>query len=123
MSDASRSALFLAAFMGTAATSHFVAPKLYDQIVPDALPGSARMWTRLSGVAELACAAAVAYPRTRKAGALVTAGLFVAVFPANVKMARDWRHRRLPMKAAAYGRLPLQLPLVAWALKVARTTR
>jgi uncharacterized membrane protein len=42
------------------------------------------------------------------------------VFPANVKMAADWRHRPAPHKAAAYGRLPLQLPLVLWARSVAK---
>jgi uncharacterized membrane protein len=47
------------------------------------------------------------------------------VFPANVKMARDlardWRDRPAPLKAAAYARLPLQAPLVLWALKVSRS--
>ncbi|MFD0855152.1 hypothetical protein ACFQ07_23130, partial [Actinomadura adrarensis] len=69
---------------------------------------------------ELACAAAVAVPKTRRVGALATAALFVAVFPANVKMAYDWRRRPLPQRATAYGRLPLQMPLVVWALKVAK---
>ena len=49
-----------------------------------------------------------------------TAAFFVGVFPANVKMARDWRNRPTPQKAAALGRLPLQLPLVLWARSVAR---
>ena len=48
------------------------------------------------------------------------AGLFIGVFPANVKMAYDWRQRPLPARAAAFGRLPLQAPLVWWALRVAR---
>jgi uncharacterized membrane protein len=51
---------------------------------------------------------------------LLAAGLFTAVFPANVKMARDWRHRRAPLKAVAYARLLLQAPLVLWALQVSR---
>ena len=59
--------------------------------------------------------------RTRRAGALAAAGLFAAVFPANVKMAYDWRHRPAPLKALAYGRLPGQVPLIAWALHTART--
>jgi uncharacterized membrane protein len=120
MTESSRTALRLAAFLGTAGVGHFVMPRYYDAIVPESLPGSARTWTYLSGVAEVACGVAVALPRTRRAGALAAAGLFAAVFPANVKMARDWRDRPLPLKAVAYGRLPLQLPLIAWALKAAR---
>jgi len=52
--------------------------------------------------------------------AYAAAGFFAAVFPANVKMAYDWRHRAAPLRAAAYGRLPLQVPLVLWARQVAR---
>ena len=62
----------------------------------------------------------MALPRTRKAAALATAAFFVGVFPANVKMAADWRHRPAPQKAAAFGRLPLQIPLVLWARGVAK---
>lgn len=86
------------------------------------LPGGPRAWTYLSGLAELACATAVANGRTRRAGAPAAAGLFVAVFPGNVKMAVDWRHRPLPQRTIAYGRLPLQVPLVLWALRVARSS-
>ncbi|WP_232792507.1 DoxX family protein [Actinacidiphila yeochonensis] len=115
-----RSVRLLAGLLAGAGVTHFAAPKPYDTIVPASLPGSARAWTRASGAAELALAAAVALPATRRTGALLTAGFFVAVFPANVKMAYDWRHRSPVLKAAAYGRLPGQVPLVLWALKVAR---
>ena len=118
-SPSTRPARALAAFLASAGVAHFVVPKPFDTIVPEALPGKPRTWTYLSGVAELACAVAVAVPRTRRIGALASAALFVAVFPANVKMALDWRHRPLPLRATAYGRLPLQAPLIAWALKVA----
>lgn len=100
---------------------HFLAPKPFDDLIPERLPGSPRTWTLLSGVAELACAAAVAMPKTRRKGALATAALFVAVYPGNVKMAVDWRSRPLPYRAVAYGRLPMQVPLVLWALSVARS--
>lgn len=120
MSDAASTRRLVMLLAGAGAT-HFLAPKPYDAVVPRKLPGKPRTWTYLSGLAELACAAAVANPRTRKAGALASAGLFVAVFPANVKMARDWRDKPLPLRAVAYGRLPLQAPLVLWSLKVARS--
>jgi uncharacterized membrane protein len=118
----SLSPLGLAAFLAGAGVTHFLRPRPYDAIVPSRLPGNPRTWTYVSGVAELGCAVAVATPRTRRVGALATAGLFVGVFPANVKMAYDWRHRPLPHRAATYGRLPLQAPLVAWALAVARVS-
>ena len=111
-------ALGLAAVLGFAGVGHFVRPGFFDEIVPHALPGSARSWTYVSGVAELACAAAVARPSTRRAGGLAAALVFVAVFPANVQMAVDWRHRAAIEQAGAYARLPLQIPLVLWAWKV-----
>lgn len=110
----------LAGLLGVAGVLHFVAPKGFDEIVPPALPGAARTWTLVSGVAELACALAIAHPRTRRAGATAAAVLFVVVFPANVQMAIDWSDRPLPARLVAYGRLPLQVPLIWWALRVRR---
>ncbi|MEU8236686.1 hypothetical protein AB0C07_00400 [Actinoplanes missouriensis] len=115
-----RDAAGLAALLATTGVLHFAVPKPFDRIVPRALPGSPRTWTYLSGVAELAVAAAVAHPRTRRAGGLAAAALFAAVFPANVTMAADWRHASPARRAIAYGRLPLQAPLIAWAWRVSR---
>ncbi len=110
----------LALLLAVAGATHFARPKPYDAIVPAALPGSRRFWTYASGVAELATAAAVAHPRSRRAGGLAAAALFAAVLPANVRMARDWSDRSAPMRVLAYGRLPLQAPLIWWGIKVAR---
>jgi uncharacterized membrane protein len=115
-----RSALALAGLLGLAGVTHFTRPKYYDAIVPRALPGTPRQWTYVSGVAELALATAVATPRTRKLGGLAAAAFFVAVFPANVKMALDFRSKSPKARALAYGRLPLQIPLIAWAWNVAK---
>ncbi|MFE2051155.1 DoxX family protein [Streptomyces sp. NPDC059459] len=120
MSRSERSPLLLAGLLATAGAAHFARPRTFDAIVPRSLPGSPRAWTYASGAAELALAAGIALPRTRKAAALAAAAFFVGVFPANVKMAVDWRHRTTPQKAAAYGRLPVQVPLVLWARGVAR---
>ena len=106
----------LAAFLAGAGVLHFVRPEFYDALIPPFLPNP-RAWTYASGVAELACAAAVAVPATRRAGALATAGLFVAVFPANIYSAIE--PGDLP-RWATIARLPLQVPLVLWALQVAR---
>ncbi|GAA2572186.1 MULTISPECIES: DoxX family protein [Streptomyces] len=119
MSRSERSPLLLAGLLAAAGTAHFAAPRRFDPLVPRSLPGSPRTWTCASGAVELVLAAGVALPRTRRAAALATAAFFVGVFPANVKMAVDWRHRPTPQKAAAFGRLPLQLPLVLWARGVA----
>ncbi|WP_327251159.1 DoxX family protein [Streptomyces sp. NBC_01244] len=114
------SPLLLAGLLAGAAVAHAVAPKQFDATVPRSLPGSPRQWTYASGVAELALAAGVAHPRTRRVAALATAAFFVGVFPANVKMAADARHRSPALRAVALGRLPLQVPLVLWARKVGR---
>jgi uncharacterized membrane protein len=116
-----RSAALLAGVLATSGVLHFARPRPFDSIVPRALPGRARDWTYVSGAAELAVAAAIAYPRTRAAGGLAAAALFAAVFPANVQMAADWRHASPARRAIAFGRLPLQVPLVLWGLRVART--
>jgi uncharacterized membrane protein len=101
-----------------AGLTHFLRPTFYDPIVPRILPGGARTWTLASGAAELACAAAIARPSTRRSGATVAAALFVAVFPANVQMALDWKDRSRREKVLAYLRLPLQIPLFTWAMRV-----
>ena len=111
-------AMALALLLAATGITHFARPSFYDGIVPRRLPGSARAWTYASGAAELAVAAAVACPRTRRAGGLAAAALFAAVFPANLQMAVDWRHRAAPWGALAVGRLPLQAPLIWWALRV-----
>ncbi len=114
--NATTSSRALAAAVGSAGVMHFVTPAFFDAIVPRALPGRARSWTHASGVAELVVAAAVAAPRTRRQGALAAAVLFVAVFPANVQAAAD--ARTTVERAVTWLRLPLQVPLIAWALRV-----
>lgn len=118
-----RDAVGLAVLLASSGLAHFVRPKPFDAIVPRSLPGSPRTWTYLSGAAELAVAATVAVPQTRRLGGWAAAGLFLAVFPANIKMAYDWRHGSPRQRAIAYGRLPLQVPLVWWGLRVARAAR
>lgn len=114
----SASPYLLAAFLAGAGATHFAGPRFYDQMVPDVLPGPDRAWTWGSGVAEIAVATYVLRLRTRRVGALAAAVLFVAVFPANVKMAVEAEGARDQLMT--YGRLPLQVPLVVWAWRVFR---
>lgn len=119
------SAAVLGGVLALSGVLHLVVPRVYEPLIPRPL-GNPRAWVLGSGVAELACAAALAPARTRSAGALATAALLVAVFPGNVTMALRTR-RGAPgittRRVVAWGRLPLQVPLVGWALAVARGAR
>ena len=113
----------LAALLAGSGTLHLVAPAPYRRIVPSPLAfGHPNEIVFITGLIELGCAVAILSPRTRQTGAWATVALFVAVFPANVKMALDaglpgggW-----PLAAAllAWLRLPLQVPLILWARSV-----
>jgi uncharacterized membrane protein len=108
----------LAGLLTLTGAAHFALSSFYDPLIPHFLPGSPRQWVLASGAAELAVAATIANRRTRRLGATLAAVLFVVIFPANVKMALDWSHDG-PLKATvAWARLPLQLPLLWWALRV-----
>ncbi|MFF3990085.1 DoxX family protein [Streptomyces sp. NPDC001797] len=120
MARSERSPLLLAGLLATAGVAHFAVPEQFDATIPKALPGSPRAWTYGSGAVELALAAGIALPRTRKAAARAAAAFFIGVFPANVQMAVDWQKRPEPLRTAALARLPLQIPLVLWARGVAR---
>jgi uncharacterized membrane protein len=102
---------------------HFVNPSFFDAIVPPWVPGSERAATYASGVAEVLVGVGIVFARTRRLALWSAAALFVAVYPANLYMAWDWRDRELSERLVAYGRLPLQIPLVWWAIVTARRSR
>jgi len=124
MAPEDRRALGLAAFIGTAGVMHFVRPELFDAIVPSWMPGTARTTTLVSGGFELAGAVLVATKRTRKLGALVCLLTFLGVYPANIQSALDGGIVDAPepfnSAAAAWLRLPLQIPMILWARRVHR---
>lgn len=107
---------------------HFIVPGPVDQLVPPFLPGDPRIWTYLSGVAELVIALALLAPLGKKIagksirlwGAYSAFLLFIAVFPANINMAIQWSSRDMPEPLFAYARLPLQLGLFYWAWALAK---
>ena len=116
----SRSVRFLVLIFGVSGVVHLVRPAFYEPLMPSWVPAH-REVILASGVAELACAAGLAVPATRRAAGLASALLLVGVFPGNVKMAVDAAGtRNTGFKVAAFARLPLQLPMIRAALRAAR---
>lgn len=111
-----------AGLLAVTGSLHFIVPKPYAEIVPDQLPAPYAL-VYASGVAELLCAAGLAVPRTRRPAGWATALLLVAVLPANVQMALDAGDRSAAYRWGTYARLPLQVPLVLWAVSIARDRR
>jgi uncharacterized membrane protein len=118
----SASPYLLGGLLAVAGSLHFLTPRPYAAIVPSQLPAPTGI-VYASGLAELLCAAGLALPRTRRLAGWATAALFVVVFPANVVMATGSGDRSDIYQAGAWARLPLQIPLIAWAVSVARLPR
>ena len=122
MSDAQptsdKAARTLATVNAVAGVMHFVKPEAFDDLIPRWLPGKPRIWTHASGVVELASAALMFHPATRRLGGLLTTGLYAAVWPGNMQMVANWRRKPWLMQALAWARLPLQVWLLkqAWAV-------
>ncbi len=109
----------LLAFMGVL---HFVLPKPFERIVPTWVPGDPRTWTYVSGMWELSSAALLAIPRTKRLGGYLAAATLVAVYPANIQMSVD-NPPTTPFGVGLLLRLPLQFPMIAWALSHTRPAR
>ena len=117
---ANRAAVLSGAALTGMGVLHLVKPEPFDALIPEQLPGTARQWSIGSGYAELATAALLLVPATRRIGGAVSAALFVGVWPGNMKMAWDSRNASGSRKAIALGRLPLQIPLIVRAVKIAK---
>lgn len=101
-------------------TVHLVEPRVFRPLMPSWVPAHDEV-IRASGVAELACAAGLLLPATRRPAGLASAALLLGVLPGNVKMALDAQAGRSPVPApAAWARLPLQAPLVRAAWRAGR---
>ena len=120
-----RSQKLLVAFFGFGGIMHFVSPRPYEAIVPAWVPKH-REVVMISGVAEIAGAAAVAYLPTRGLARWWLIALLLAVFPANVHMAinpeqvRGLDLDRIP-RWALWARLPLQPLMMLWVLRATET--
>lgn len=116
----SRAARSFGPFFIVAGVLHFLIPRTYESIVPDALP-SKRTLVYASGVAEIAGGAGVLHARTRQAASLWSVATLVAVFPANVHMALHPERYPVPGgRLALLARLPLQAAAIAWARAAGR---
>ena len=110
-----------------AGAMHFLVPEVYVQIVPPVLPGPLTL-VYLSGIAEIALGLGLLHPRTRRLAAWGIVGLLIAIFPANVYMATSGvviegtPGGGDPSEIVRWGRLPLQVILVAWAWWYTRPT-
>ena len=121
----------LGIFLIVAGIGHFIFPKGLDAIVPEILPGDPRLWTYLSGIAEIIIGIALLTPLSTKIAdtpvrliaAYAALALFIAVYPANIKMAIDWSSRPMPDPLLAYARLPLQFGLFYWTWSVIKAIK
>lgn len=123
--NARKSTLILAGTFAGAGLSHFTHTSFYEPIIPTPLQPWKRELVIWSGVAELACAAGLLVPRTRRLAGWASVGLLLAVFPANVQQAVDGGREDVEgfagSAAFAWLRLPMQIPLVRMALAAARS--
>ncbi len=111
----SRAARTFGPFFVLTGAMHFLIPRTYEAIVPDGLPAK-RALVYASGVAEIAGGAGVLHARTRRAASLWSVATLLAVFPANIHMARNPGRYPVPGgRAALLARLPLQAAAIAWA--------
>jgi uncharacterized membrane protein len=116
----SRSQKLLAGFFVGGGVNHFVSSPAYRAIVPPALKEHDKLVVDVSGVAEVLGGIGVLLPRTRRASGLGLIALLVAVFPANLYMAREpERFKQIP-RWALYARLPLQPLMMWWAWRATR---
>jgi uncharacterized membrane protein len=112
----------LATLFAISGSLHLIRPQVFETMVPRQLPAR-RGLVYASGAAELACAAGLMHPLTRKAAGWVSAGVLAAVFPANVQMLLTERSRARTgsrsgaRQVVALVRLPLQIPLIRTAIK------
>jgi uncharacterized membrane protein len=108
----------LGAFFLVAGSLHFLRPRPYVAMVPDALPRK-REIVFASGVAELAGGAAVLLPGTRRLAGWWLIATLLAIFPANVNMAVNADRFRMVPRPLLWVRLPLQGALIGWVWRAA----
>jgi uncharacterized membrane protein len=97
-----------------AGLNHLVNPLFYMSIMPGWVPLPLQM-VYLSGICEVLFALLLLPAATRRMGAWLIIILLLAIFPANIQMAINFRSAGDPHLWVAIARLPLQLVLIWWA--------
>lgn len=103
--------VFLLIFAGTI---HFLKPYFFVKIMPSYIPFHLKL-VYISGVVEILCGLLLLYPPTQSFGAYLSILLFIAVFPANIEMAKDFYLMHHKYFWLTILRLPLQFLLIWWA--------
>ena len=99
---------------------HLVKPEFYEPIMPSWVPRH-RDVILGSGVAEIALAAGLLVPATRRLAGWGSVGLLLGVYPANIKMAVDaTKTDNTGLKVGAFARLPMQWPMIKAAYAAAK---
>jgi uncharacterized membrane protein len=114
--------LGLSFFFVFAGANHFLDPDFYVPMMPPYLPAHLEL-VYLSGLLESLAGVAVLVPSLRARAGWALVWLLVAIFPANVHMALNPDLFPGVSTAALYARLPLQIPLIAWAYWATRPDR
>ena len=111
----------VAALFTVSGLIHVARPAIFTPLVPRVLPGPTAL-VYASGVAELICAVGL-WRRDRWAG-IAAAVLLVTIWPANLQSAITAQHGDTQTaKVLNWIRLPLQIPLIWFALQSGRNRR
>ncbi len=115
------SARLLAALFAASGVVHLVKPEVYEPLMPSWVPAHREVILG-SGVAELALAVGLVLPPTRRVAGWGSVALLLGVWPGNLQMALDSnRSSSTTFKVAAWGRVPLQIPMMRAAIAAARS--
>lgn len=109
--------ILAAVFYVFAGILHFARPEMYLKIMPPYIAWHLAM-VRISGVCEILGGLGLLVPITRRMAAWGLVALLIAVFPANIYMATNPEEAGAAglSATARWGRLPVQLVLIAWVL-------
>ena len=97
-----------------AGITHFSKPYFFIKIMPDYIPFHLQL-VYVSGFVEVLCGLLLLFPQTQTFAAYLSIVLFIAVFPANIEMAKDFYLEHNKYLWLAILRLPLQILLIWWA--------
>jgi uncharacterized membrane protein len=105
-----------------AGANHFINPAFYESIMPTYLPYHLPL-IYLSGLCEIVFGILLIPDSTRRIAARLIIILLIAIFPANIQMAFNYKNENNPDLWIALVRLPIQILLIFWAWIFTRPSR